>query len=195
MYLYQTKWDRIYCNVTMPKKFTHEQFVEKANKKHNNEFEYLSEYKNLLVLMSIKHKPCGHIYNQMPQTHLGKTGRCPVCYGHKITNEEFLKRAKQVHGDEYLYLDEYSLINIKIRMIHNICGHEFKQTPADHIGKKSGCPRCSINGAKICSHEKFVEKANKKHNNQFEYISKYIGCRSPIDIIHKPCGKKLQQCR
>lgn len=61
----------------------------------------------------------------------------------KSNKEEFIKKAKQVHGDKY----DYSKVNYinsqtKVCIISSEHG-EFWQTPGSHIYAKCGCPKCS----------------------------------------------------
>ena len=52
----------------------------------------------------------------------------------QIKNDQFVKKAKMVHGDKY----KYDFVNNKI--ICTVHG-EFSQTPKNHLGG-SGCPKC-----------------------------------------------------
>lgn len=59
----------------------------------------------------------------------------------KLTTDEFIKRAKLVHGDKYDYTQsKYEGTKIVIKIICPIHG-EFWQTPNDHLSGK-GCPIC-----------------------------------------------------
>jgi len=59
----------------------------------------------------------------------------------KLTTEEFIERAKKIHGDKYDY-SEVNYINakIKVEIICKIHGHFFKN-PFDHLSGQ-GCPLC-----------------------------------------------------
>ena len=52
----------------------------------------------------------------------------------RLTTEEFIAKAKKVHGDLYSY-DKVDYINAyKPIIIHcNGCGRDFKQVPHDHL--------------------------------------------------------------
>jgi hypothetical protein len=88
----------------------------------------------------------------------------------KITTEEFIKRAKQIHGDKYSYdLVVYAgrFTRVKIRCpIHEI----FNQSPNNHlIG--NGCNTC-----------RFIERSKEKHGDKYDY-SKCIYKHSHKNII------------
>ena len=68
----------------------------------------------------------------------------------KLTTEEFIKKAIEIHGDRY----DYSLVDYKtsVKKVKIICKKHgvFRQIPNDHL-RGSGCPRCNTgkSGIKI----------------------------------------------
>lgn len=58
----------------------------------------------------------------------------------KVTHEQFLERARKVHGDKYEYLSEYSRVLHKIDILCSLHGI-FKQTPSAHLQGQE-CPIC-----------------------------------------------------
>jgi len=89
----------------------------------------------------------------------------------RLTNEEFIKRAKAIHGDTY----DYSLVNyvntkIKVKLICPIHG-VFEQTSGKHlIGR--GCVDCGNEKSKMSQRTKlpdFIENSNSIHNNKYDY--------------------------
>lgn len=85
----------------------------------------------------------------------------------KLTTEEFIAKAKAVHGDRYDYSKvEYVDNKTKVCIICNEHG-EFMQLPALHL-KGHGCVKCSIerNSEKLMlwTREKCYEEAQKCHS-------------------------------
>lgn len=119
-----------------------EEFIEKANTKHNSKYEYNDvEYYNSKTKVNIT---CSHHgdFLQTPSDHLHGYG-CPACAGtKKITTEEFIKRAIVVHGDKYSY--ENSNIDNMLKKLTITCTThgDFNQRAADHINGV-GCPTCA----------------------------------------------------
>ena len=70
----------------------------------------------------------------------------------RLTTEQFIKRAKLVHGNKYDYtLVEYKNTATKVKIICPVHGI-FEQRPNDHLNGK-GCSKCS---------KKLVQKKDKK---------------------------------
>lgn len=87
------------------------------------------------------------------------------------TTEEFIEKAKKIHGDKYNYsLADYKRADKKINIVcpeHGV----FEQIPSSHL-RKCGCYKCGINSIKKSretSTSEFIKKANKVHNNKFLY--------------------------
>ena len=67
--------------------------------------------------------------------------------GNKITFEEFLEKAHQIHGNKYNYKYfkdmKYVDMSRKAKFYCPREGHrEFRRTPTEHISKKKGCQKC-----------------------------------------------------
>lgn len=67
----------------------------------------------------------------------------------KLTQEEFIRRAKEVHGDKYDYSKvEYANTNTKVCVVCPIHG-EFFINPSNHLHQKQGCKRCALEKTKM----------------------------------------------
>ena len=104
------------CPLCGLKQGTKETFIEKAKEIHGDKYDYsLVEYKDNKTKVKIICSKHGLFYKS-PNEHIyGKAG-CPVCSQEKQNEikhsifkkslEDFIKEAKQVHGDKY----DYSLV-------------------------------------------------------------------------------------
>ena len=62
----------------------------------------------------------------------------------KVTTEDFIRRAREIHGDRYDYsLVYYRRAAFPVTIVCSTHGR-FSQTPAIHLYQKSGCPNCAI---------------------------------------------------
>ena len=83
---------------------SNEQFIEKANKIHNNKYDYskvdmLNRDENGKVCIIC---PIHGEFWQKPSQHLLGKG-CKECGSNKLTTETFIKKAKKIHGNDFSY--------------------------------------------------------------------------------------------
>ena len=99
----------------------------------------------------------------------------------KLTTEEFIERARKVHGDKYDYSKvDYKGKDIKVCIICPIHG-EFWQTPHNHING-SKCPKCV--GKHRYTTEEWIEEARKVHGDKYNYSKViYNGAFEKVCII------------
>ena len=98
----------------------------------------------------------------------------------KLTREEFINRARSIHGNRYDYnLVKYRGINKDVIIICALHG-VFTQTPHVHY-YTNGCPKCS---ARYVDTDSFVAKAKQIHGTLYDYsLVKYINNYTPVQII------------
>ena len=90
-------------------------------------------------------------FGQRPEVHLRGAG-CDKCArasnsGKKTdTREDFIRKAKEVHGDEYGY-NNVNYVNARINVDITCKIHgDFPQTPDNHLRKNYRCPSCGCTG-------------------------------------------------
>lgn len=172
------------------RKYNKEEFVEKANKVHNNKFTYPGIYVNSLTKIEIC-CPVHGVFQQVPASHLSGIG-CPACTGNKrYTTEDVLKEAKEIYGDLY-NLDNLKYSNGRTPF-EVICRKHgpFLKTRAEFIGNKSGCNKCS---RQTLDTEVFKELACEKHGDKYDYsLTNYFKSNLKVIIICKIHGKFLMR--
>lgn len=164
----------------MSKTKTTEEFILDSQKIHNQGYNYdLVDYKNNLEKVKIVCFKHGVFY-QSPSGHLAGKG-CAVCAKErasillKSSNDEFILKARLVHGDKYTYIETYKNAKTKIAMRCNQEHPVFYQNPNSHLNGQ-GCPVCGqklIDDSKTKSHEKFLTEARCVHGDKFIYIGNY----------------------
>lgn len=127
--------------------YSQEEFIEKCKELHGNRYSYSkAEYKRANLPITITCREHGD-FEQLPTVHMRPAG-CRRCAGsEKLTTEEFIEKARTVHGDRYTYDKVVYDGNKKDVVI--TCGihGDFQQAPATHYDG-SGCPSCSKGGFK-----------------------------------------------
>jgi len=98
----------------------------------------------------------------------------------KLTTEEFIEKARRVHGDKYDY-SRVEYVNAKTKICVICPEHgEFWQTPDKHLSGHN-CPFCHPNSKK-CTNE-FIELARKVHGDKYDYSKTiYKGMLSKVCI-------------
>lgn len=115
----------------------------------------------------------------------------------KGSQEDFINRAKEVHGDKYSYeLVEYVNARAKVSITCNVHNWTFEQAPGTHLSGK-GCRKCaddlmaSLRRADV-SH--FIEKAVKRHGDRYDYSRVvYKNAKTNVEIVCKEHGAFVQK--
>ena len=123
------------------KRLTTEEFVEKAKKIHGEKY----SYENTVYIKSNQkvNVTCPlHGNFLVTPNHLLSGRGCPQCgKNYQLTTEEFVEKAKKIHGEKYSYENaEYKTTHERLIITCLIHGN-FLQSPANHLTGK-GCPLC-----------------------------------------------------
>ena len=97
---------------------------------------------------------------------------CIYCNG-RLYPKDWIKNAKAVHGDKYVY-DESKPPRIKSDRIRYKCPiHGWQETRYDcHVDLKCGCPVCAGYPNKLSAEQRkanWVKRCKKKYNDRFDY--------------------------
>lgn len=101
----------------------------------------------------------------------------------KITTDEFIKKAIEIHGEIYDYSKtKYTKAQMSVIVICPKHG-EFNIKPNNHISGKQGCSKCG-HKMHILSTDEFIEKAIQVHGENYDYSkTKYIKMGQLLIII------------
>lgn len=171
---------------------TTEEFNVKARELWGDRFDYSNvEYINASTHITILCKEHCLIFGQTPNGHLSGNNGCTKCLGWCKNTEEFIKKAREIHGDNYDYKEScWVKCDIKVKIGCKIHG-EFEQTPNGHLCGH-GCEKCA-RGMNIFSTEEFIEKAKEVHGDIYDYsLSNYTKMSDLLKIICKEHGEFLQ---
>ena len=134
------------------------QFIEEANKVHNNKYDYSKvKYINSQTKVCIICPEHGEFWQRLAD-HLNGKG-CPKCASNMQSDtENFIRRAKEVHGDKYDY--SKAVYKSSFEKVCIICPEhgEFMQTPHHHL-EGHGCKKCAnvkIGLSKVMALETFI---------------------------------------
>ena len=176
------------------KRLTTEEFITRAREVHGHKYDYsLVEYVNSYTRIKIICPEHG-AFEQRPDMHLlGQ--RCRECAveQQRFTTEEFITRAREVHGGRYDYsLVEYVNSRTNIRIIcpeHGV----FDQLANNHLVLKHGCPQCATEQKCLTTGE-FITRAREVHGDRYDYTQvEYINNSTPVKIICPEHGEFEQR--
>lgn len=178
-------------------KLTLHDFLNKADKKHENEFDYTSvEYVNSATKVKIRCKLHG-IFEQTPGAHL--TGRkCPLCAHEKTglrcrgNKDDFVSRSNKLHSNKYTY-DKVVYVNQQSKVIITCKKHgDFEQKPNHHLSGV-GCCSCGKEATAVKlarTTEEFIKQAVTVHGDRYNYSNTiYINSGSKVRMICKDHGE------
>jgi hypothetical protein len=140
---------------------TIDKFINDALLIHGNKYDYSKvNYKNNKTQIIIICKEHGE-FLQQPNNHLTGSG-CIKCSGtYKYSNEEFINKAIELHGDKYDYSKvDYLGMNVKITIICKKHG-DFILYPIKYLHRKQECPKCLL-----------IKKYSKVSISYLDFISK-----------------------
>lgn len=192
-----------YLLETPKNKLTTDIFIDRSKETHGDTYDYsLVDYKNLETKVDIICHRHG-VFSQSPYVHM-KGGGCPICGDEKgrqsrrLTKDEFVKRAREIHGDKYDYSSSVYLGNRTPLEITCKEHGPFIQIPSNHIGtNRSGCPICGNQrtGKKNSKNsEDFIRASKEIHGDIYDYsMVNYRDNRSPVTIICDKHGEFKQE--
>jgi len=177
----------------MHKKWTTEEFIIKANEIHNNRYDYsLVDYKTSKIKVKFICSKHGE-FTQTPSNHIKSIIPCKKCASENmaLNLDNFIKNSEKFHNNKY----DYSLVNYKTNSVKVkiVCPEHgvFEQLPVVHM-QGFGCSKCS--NKYIPTTKEFIIKANKIHNNRYDYsLAKYTHSEKNIRIICREHGEFNQR--
>lgn len=184
------------------KTINREKFIELANEKHGNLYNYNeSIYINKETKIEIKCPMHGY-FKQTPEKHLIGQG-CPKCryvksgQSNRKSMETFIKQANEIHGNKYSY-NNVKYYNNKTSIVVTCKIHgDFSITPLNFIHGEQGCPICGKEKSitsRTYNDDDFIIKANNVHNNKYDYSKvKYVNSNEKVIIICPKHGEFKQE--
>ena len=146
-------------------------------------------YRDKVPVICHKHNGLGEEHGVFYASfgHLKRGDGCPKCNGKYMTKEDFIAKAREVHGDKYGY-DQFVFVNKKTKGIIHCKKHDldFSQTPAKHLAGQ-GCPKCRYeksSDSKSHDNEWFITKAKQIHGDKYDYSkAQYDRGKKKVEII------------
>jgi len=160
---------------------TFETFKIKANKIYGNKYDYsLVKYKNSKTHIDILCKEHG-IFSQTPSRHINNNMGCDKCrniHQSEIKEEDFIKKATEVHKKEYKYDNtNYNGVSNKVNIKCKKHGY-FMQYGYVHL-RGAGCPRCGVSHSRSKNEIEIIEHLKERGINIIESDRRVI---APLEL-------------
>lgn len=174
-------------------RLTTEGFIIKARNTHGDRYDYslvkyVTSQKKVKILCAVHGE-----FEQGANSHLGGRG-CPKCRNDatgdkwRMSNDEFLARCRETHGDRYdLSKVSYSSMAKKVEIVCPTHG-SFFPVAGNFTGLGSGCPGCGREAVGLKSRkplEYYVARAREKHGDKFSYLG--LIYKGPIAFLLIDC--------
>lgn len=170
-----------------------EEFISRSRSKHDGYYtyertKYISGHKEVIITC-----PIHGDFHQLPSNHLYHGKGCIKCSGtEKKDTKQFIKDAKEEHGDRFTYnKTKYVNNRAKVIITCRIANHgDFEQTPKDHL-RGTGCPICGGNQKKTT--EIFISEASNEHQGRYTYENANYTGNHDLVIITCPDHGDFEQ--
>ena len=194
MKLYGLLFEKHQCDCpTCRQNKRNDKFVERVKNECGNEYIPLSKYNTCKDKVLFRHNnvDCMNEFLMTPDTFFNGGSRCPICSHRQgadklfISHEEFLKRIKTIHGDNFTLIGKYSGHSGKIMVRHKECGRKFEVLCGDLLQGK-GCRYCC--GTMLKTHEQFKRDIFDLYQDEYSILGNYVNAKTKILTRHNLCG-------
>ena len=137
----------------MSKKLTHEEFLRYFNQRTDaDEYEFLTTYSGWNETITIRHKPCDHVYSVHAGNYLNGR-KCNFCanYNRKIKHPNYIPPDRlrelitaQPNASDFEFLEDFDGTHRYVKARHKPCGKIISISPKNFIHNGYRCRECSI---------------------------------------------------
>lgn len=144
-----------------------------------NEYSIMDEYITTHTPIEIKHNECGNIFKMSPRSFMNGQ-RCPnerykrSAKNNSYTLEQVKNKIKELVGEEYHIIGEYTKSTSDVEFIHNKCGSIFSTSPTRFIKRGVRCKTCT----NTSKGELIVEEYLKDNKYNYEAQYKIADCKN-----------------
>ena len=118
----------------------------------------------------------------------------------KLTQEEFIRRSKEIHGENTYDYSKVIYINLgtKVELTCFRGGHIFNIDPKHHIHRKQGCPICEFetrSERRPSKRDEIIKMCIDVHGDKYDYslLSERVLLTDKVKIYCKTCDRYFEQ--
>lgn len=110
--------------------------------------------------------------------------------GKYLTNSEFKRRVRQIHGDQFTILSDYHGMSSKVKVRCNPCGWQ-KEVQAERLLNPKYGLKCPQHGHRQFDSSSFQKAINQTQDNQYTLLSEFTGFKDKVKVKCNICKKEL----
>ncbi|CAH6419303.1 Hypothetical protein HVR_LOCUS504 [uncultured virus] len=137
--------------------WTYDRLITRATEIHGNKYDYSlipQDITGAFTIINIICTICGYKWPASIDNHINAKSGCPNCVNlAPWTYENFIIAARETHANRYNYseIDPECDINCKCKfpVTCNKCSYKWYIDITHHIGRKQGCPTCSMSQGEL----------------------------------------------
>ena len=115
----------------------------------------------------------------------------------RLTEDEVIKRFKELYNGEYELISEYIDSKHEIKIRHIPCGTEYTlhRIYSFFNGTGGRCPKCTkvVNSTKKVTEEEIINRTNSLYNGEYIYVGGFQGTQKKCFFKHIPCGSIIER--
>lgn len=170
---------------------TQNDFIKKSISIFGNQLDYSKvkyiNSRNNIILICKEHGE----FTIAPKDHISYKRGCSICSGVTYNTQTFIKKAKEIHGDKFLY-NKTNYTGIKNNVIITCKLHgDFLQAPDKHINVSQGCPKCKKSAKKDLNY--FIKMGTLIHSGKYDYSKSIFSKMNEKVIIICPKHGEFKQ--
>lgn len=107
--------------------------------------------------------------------------------GKYLTDSEFKRKVKKIHGSQFAILSAYKGMHSKVKVRCNTCSWQKKVQAASLLNPNygTGCPN---HGGRQFNSSSFQKAINQTQDGQYTLLSEYVNARTKVKIRCNICG-------
>jgi very-short-patch-repair endonuclease len=165
-----------------------DEFDERVKHIHGGRITRTGDFTNYQTKCNFRCNDCGVERSSYPMSVIKGVGIGCRCTNFRRSTSDFLEDACDIHGGKYDYqFVDFKGIHNPVEIVCRKCNEAFYQTPANHIHKSCGCPKCGWQRsaeARTLSVPQFLARARAAHGERYHYdLNSYVNARTKMTII------------
>lgn len=178
----------------MPKRRTHEEFVQEIYDLVGDEYTVLSKFSGVDNKVKFRHNTNGNEFMMTPYKFINRGQRDPdkaeiakrIKDKERKGNNYFIDKMTEKYGDRYLLIGDYVNSSTKVTLLDTIMNEHITVGPWYFLNKHKNNNYRINNGRK--THKEFVDEVYKLEGEKYSVLSEYKGSKVKVKFRNNVTG-------